>query len=288
MVRLTALLADAAERTDRTLPLAAVPLVVSLSSVERLRRIAGFDGVNLGISFGFPSPVTTAWTFLSLPSGAGGATITPRGTPTFVATATAAALLSAALGAGYLGSLRRAIAGERRRFLADVRAHFRPFLAFQVGVLAATLALAGTITVAVPLLIAVAPVLLALAYLFYAAPYLVVTGDRPILAALSDSYAHATDGGAYAAFFLRYLVVTALASVVATPPFTSVGLTGALAGVVVLAPVGLLFDDATMAFVRELDGTTGGGESDDGESNDGESDDGPPFPAVRRIDDRAA
>jgi hypothetical protein len=257
MVRLTALLSDAVERTDRTLPLAVVPLVVSLLSVGKLRRIAGFAGANFGISFGFPSPVTAAWTFLSLPNAAGGVTISPGDPATFVLSATGVALLSAALGAGYLGSLRRAVAGDSRRFLADVRAHFPAFLAFQVGVLATTLAAIGLALVALPLVLVAIPVVLALAYLFYATPYLVVTGDRSILAALADSYAYATDGGAYASFFLRYLAGSALVSIVATPPFTSLGLPGALAGIVVLAPVGLLFDDATMAFVRDLDGAGG-------------------------------
>lgn len=254
MVSLTALLSDAAERTDRTLPLAAVPLVVSLLAVDKFRRVAAFDGVNLGVSFGFPSTVTGGWTFLSLPSGGPGVTVYPSNPLSFAVFTAAATLVTAALGAGYLGSLRRAVAGDPRRFLADTRAYFLPVLLFQVASLAASLAFVGAALVTPLLLLLVAPVLVALAYLFYATPYLVVTGDRSVVPALSASYGYATEGGEYASFFLRYLVATALVSIPAVPLFTSLGLFGALAGMVVLAPVGLLFDDATMAFLRSLDG----------------------------------
>ena len=254
MVSLTALLSDAAERTDRTLPLAAVPLVVSLLAVDKFRRIAAFDGVNLGISFGFPSAVTGGWTFLSLPSGGPGVTVYPANPVSFVVFTGAATLVTAALGAGYLGSLRRAVAGRSRQFLADTRAYFLPVLLFQVASLVASLAFVGAALVVPLLLLLVVPVLLGLAYLFYATPYLVVTGDRSLVPALSASYGYATEGGEYASFFLRYLAVTALVSLPAVPLFTSLGLVGALLGMAVLAPVGLLFDDATMAFLGELDG----------------------------------
>lgn len=277
MVSLTALLSDAAERTDRTLPLAAVPLVVSLFAVDKFRRVAAFDGVNLGVSFGFPSTVTGGWTFLSLPSGGPGLSVYPSNLPSFAVFTAAATLVTAALGAGYLGSLRRAVAGEPRQFLADTRAYFLPVLLFQVASLAASLAFIGAALVTPLLLLLVAPVLVALAYLFYATPYLVVTGDRSVVPALSASYGYATDGGEYASFFLRYLAVTALVSLPAVPLFTSLGLVGALAGMVVLAPVGLLFDDATMSFLRELD-SAGPTPATPGVGD-------PPEPAIRRVAD---
>jgi hypothetical protein len=279
MVSLTALLSEAAERTDRTLPLAAVPMVVSLLAVDRLRRVARFDGINFGISFGFPSAVTGGWTFLSLPSGPGGLTVTPAAPGQFLLASVAGTLLTAALGAGYLGSLRRAVAGEKRQFLADVRAYFLPILLLQVGVFLAGLVFLGAALVTPLLLVFVLPLLLVLAYLFYAAPYLVVTGDRSLVPALRASYRYANAGGPYASFFGRYLALTALVSVVATPPFTSLGVGGAVAGMVLLAPVGLLFDDATMSFLRDLDG---GGATDVAAEGSGDE---PPSPAIRRVED---
>ncbi len=277
MVSLIALLSEAAERTDRTLPLAAVPLVVSLLAVDKLRRVAGFDGVNFGVSFGFPSAVTGGWTFLSLPSGGPGMTVYPSNLPSFAVATAAATLVTAALGAGYLGSLRRAIAGKQRQFLADTRAYVAPLLLFQAASLAASLTFVGAALVSPALLVVVVPVLVALAYLFYATPYLVVTGDRSVVSALSASYGYATEGGEYASFFLRYLAATAVVSLPAVPLFTSLGLIGSLAGMVVLAPVGLLFDDATMAFLRDLDSAasvpTFPGAGD------------PPEPAIRRVRD---
>jgi hypothetical protein len=277
MVSLTALLSEAAERTDRTLPLAAVPMVVSLLALDRLRRVTRFDGFNLGISFGFPSTVSTGWTFLSLPSGPSGPTVTPTDPGVFTLVSAVGTLLTAALGAGYLGSLRRAVAGESRQFLADVRAHFLPLLLLQVGVFLAGLLFVGAALVTPLLLVLVLPLLLVVAYLFYAAPYLVVTGDRSLMSALRASYRYATAGGPYASFFARYLLVVALVSIPATPPFTSLGLVGALVGMVLLAPVGLLFDDATMSFLRDLDGGAPGVAASE--------DDEPPVPAIRRVED---
>jgi hypothetical protein len=105
----------------------------------------------------------------------------------------------------------------------------------------------------------------------------VVVADLDLGTSLSRSYEYAVDGGRYASYFVQYLLAVAVISLVATPVFTNAGVAGGLAGVVLLAPLGLVFDTATTSFVRDLvdgDGVEESGDTDDREGDDGDGDDG--------------
>lgn len=71
MVQFTALLEDAWSR-ERLRPLAVVPFLVSFAYVDNLRRLRRIDGTHFGVSFGFPQPVATVWTFVNVPLEGGG------------------------------------------------------------------------------------------------------------------------------------------------------------------------------------------------------------------------
>jgi len=254
MVSIVALLSRASEHLGSLLPLASVPFILAVVSVEKFRRIAesGAD-LRFGVSFGFPSTVATAWDFLSLPSAAPGLNLPTRDIGTTVLVVLVVAVLSALLGAGYLGSIRRELAGLDRAFVADARTYVGPFLGFELLQLVVVLGVLAAALVALPLALVLLLALFAFAYLFYATPYLVVVEGVDLPTALRRSYGHAVSGGDYTSFFVQYLVAAAVVSVVATPLFTT-SIPGAAVGTLVLAPVALLFNTATMLFVRDLTG----------------------------------
>lgn len=274
MVNLIALLSRAREYFGSLLPLAVVPLVLAAVSVEKFRRIAASNAdFRFGVSFGFPTTVSTSWDLLSLPNAAPGLNLPTRSVETTALAMLAAAVFSALLGAGYLGSVRRELAGVERAFATDVRTYFAPLLGFELVNLTLVLAAVATALVALPLSLAFVLLLFAFAYLFYATPYLVVVEGIDLPAALRRSYGYATSSRGYASFFVQYLVAVGLVSVVATPLFTN-SVPAAALGVVVLAPVALLFDTATMLFVRDLTGAAGRPDprdSDVGSSPSGQS-----------------
>lgn len=251
MVSLPALLSHAAARLDDLLPLAGVPLVLGLLSVDNFRRVA-LEGQHFGVKFGLPIPVTTGWAFLSLPTRGEGVYLSPADPANFVSVAAVVAAWSAILGAGYLGSIHRHLAGAERAFVADVRRYALPLFGFQVLVFLGVAVVVGIAVVGVPFLLLGISGLLVAGYLLWATPYLVVAAGLDLREALSESYERAVAGGEYAAFFGQYLVAVAAISLVATPVFVNLGVAGGLAAVVVFAPVGLVFDTAAMAFVRAL------------------------------------
>jgi len=266
MVSITALLSRASEHVGSLVELSVVPLVLAALSLDKFRRVAASTAdFRVGISFGLPSTVGTAWDFLSLPSAGPGVNLPTQRPETTVLVMVAVAVFSALLGAGYLGSIRRELAGLDRAFLADARTYFGPFLGFELIRLVLVLAGVGAALVAVPLAVLPVVALFVFGYLFYATPYLVVVEGLDLPVALRRSYGYATDGGEYATFFVQYLLAAGAVSVAATPLFTT-SVAGAAVGTVVLAPVALLFNTATMLFVRDLTGASD--RSTAGESGD--------------------
>lgn len=259
MPNLLGLLARARDHLGPLLALAVVPFVLGALSLEKFRQVAasGAD-LRVGITFGFPSTVATSWDFLSLQNTAPGVNLPTRSLETAVLVLVVVAVLSALLGAGYLGSIRRELAGVDRAFLADARAYVGPFLGFKLLQLSFVLGALATGLVEPALVLVVLLALLAFGYLFYATPYLVVVEGVDLPTALGRCYGYATTSREYASFFVQYLLAAAAVSVVVTPPFTT-SVPGAALGTLVLAPVCLLFNTATMLFVRDLTGATGRG-----------------------------
>lgn len=256
MVQITALLSRTREHLGSLLVLSVVPFVLGVLSVEKFRQVAASTAdLRFGVTFGFPTVVATSWDFLSLQNTTPGVNLPTQRVETTVVVLVTVAVLSALLGAGYLGSIRREFAGVDRAFVADARTYVGPVLGFKLLQLVFVLAALAAGLVELSLAIVVLLVFLVVGYLFYATPYLVVVEGVDLPTALRRSYGYATASREYASFFLQYLVAVAVVSVVATPLFAT-SVLGAALGTLVLAPVALLFNTVTMLFVRDLTGAT--------------------------------
>lgn len=249
---------------------ALVPVLLAALNGHQIRNVldSPYD-LHVGISFGVPIPVTDAWAFVSTPTPGGGVDVGPT---TLVAVGLFAIgiVLQGVLLAGYLGGLHRGLRGEPPAFAAGVREYWLSFLGFAVVLLAmflppALLALGPTALrglVVVWLLVFVVG-----GYLLYAAPYLIVLHDVGLGRALGWSVSLATDGGAYLRYAVGYALVVLLVSVPATLVVANLSVAGVLLGVLGLAPVGLVFDTATLVFVGDLTDARGFGDDEDGRSH---------------------
>jgi len=229
--------------------LALVPFVTSLLAVDKIERVADFHGMHVGLKLPMPSAILDLWTFVSIPqTGINGPQAVPLVLlPVYVA-------VRGLLAAGYLGAIRDALAGRSLAFAGNVRRYGLPLVAFEVLQLGVVLALVLVADVASPLLLVVLPVLLVVGYLFYGAPYLVVSADEGLVDALGHSYRLALGGGAYAGFFVALLVGGAVLSVVATAVVVNLGLAGVALGAVLAAPVAVAINAAAMALFVGLAG----------------------------------
>lgn len=248
---------------ERLRPLAVVPFVASFVYVDRFRRLARVEGVHFGVSFGFPQPVATVWTFVNVPARGGGVDVP---SPAELALFPAVAVLLGVAAAAYLGSIDAGLDGGYDPVDA-ARAHALPLVAVEFLRLAAVGAVAALALVALPLVLVGLVGLLVVSYLFFAAPYLVVAADEGLLDALGRSYRWATEGGPYLEFFVKYLLTVAALSLLATPVVANLGVVGAALGAALLAPVALVLNVATMLFVRSradggADGNRGQGPAD--------------------------
>lgn len=255
--------AAAVDRSLAVLPLAAVPLVVTLLDVERLRVLLPTDDRVFSVTFGFPRDITTLWSFLNVT--ADGVSVGPVGgefTAEFLAATVVGVVASSLLAAGYLGSIDASLRGNYD-FLREVREHARPFLGF--GFLEAGV---GLLVVAVglfarPLLLPAVVAGLVLAYLFFAMPYLVVTEGRGLADALGRCFDLSTSDGRYLGFFVAYVLVSAALSVPVSYAAFNFGSVGVAAALLVVAPLALVLNVATLLFVRSL----GEPSADAGQSN---------------------
>lgn len=256
MVSLQSYLARARASLNGVWWLAVVPFAVALLSTEKFTQLGNAD-FHVGVSFSFPFPVTGGWAFLSLPDAATGVgtggvrTAVTQFGPAALGFALLSMVATAALTAGYLGTIHRALVDEQPHFFADARRYFVPMFGFQLLVLVYVLA-ALVFAVIFPLfLLVIAVVILVGGYYLYPSLHLVVADDGDLLTALVRSYQFTSAGGPALSYAGRYLLATALISLPATALFVNLGVPGVVGGLAVLAPVGLVFDTATMAFVHD-------------------------------------
>lgn len=245
-------------RATDHLPLAVVPLLASLLSVDNVRRVLDFRGVHLGIAFPLPPAVPDLWTFVNVPNQGSGVHVSPT-----LPLLPVLVVVQAALAAGLLGSVHQVLRKGTYDFSRNAKRYFVPFLAYQALVGVALLATVALGAVAPPLLLLAIPAYLVFAYLFYAAPYLLVVEDLGVVAALARSYGWALAGGAYARFAGGYLLAVAGISVVATAVVVNAGAVGIAVGTIAGAPVALAFAFATTRFVADM-----AADGDDPEPND--------------------
>jgi len=219
--------------TRRNVVLAAVPVVATLLSGSKILRVLA-AGPGGGLTFPLPTGLPTLWTYVALPSAAGsGPSIGgPLAVTTFLPLFLVGLVLTAALEAGFLGSIEARLTNGEPSFVANVGR----YTGRMIGV---NLVRAAIVFVAFPLLL-VAPILavvaiVVLSYLVYGLPYEVVVGDRSVTAALSATVSHARAGGDYATFGVAHLLGGAAASLVLTGVVRTAGWPGILFGTAVVA-----------------------------------------------------
>lgn len=244
---------------------ALVPLLLATLNGTKIRQVlTSPHDFHVGFSFGVPLPVTDTWAFVSAPST--GVNVVGPG-PFEVGLFAVGLILQGVVLAGYLGGLTRQLRGEPARLGDAFSTYFVRFLGFTVVLLVLFLP-PVLFTLAArslaPLVLLWMLVFFVGGYLLYAAPYLVVLHDISLREALSKSVSLALDGGAYFRYAMGYAVTVLVLSIPATLVVTNVPLLGILLGIVGLAPVGLVFDTATLLFVADITdapglGTNGGG-----------------------------
>jgi len=269
MPSILARLREAADRlsTHERWSYALVPLVLSaLNGTEITNLLRSDHDFYGGISFGVPLPVTDAWAFVSTPAG-GGVQFSGPATLAGVGLFTVGLLIQGVLLAGYLGGLHRGLQGEEPRFGDAVGAYWKRMLAFSLVLLALFLP-PVLFTLAqrslTPLVLVWLVGFFVLGYLLYAAPYLVVLHDAGLNEALSWSVSLATEGGAYFRYALGYALAVVAVSVPATAVVANLPILGIILGIGGLAPVGLVFDTATLMFVADLTDAEGLGTRSNG------------------------
>lgn len=268
MPSIGARLGDANDRLSRhgLWQYALVPLVLAALNSRQIGNVlhSQYD-FHAGFSLGVPIPVTDAWAFVSTPTPGGGIHVGPTvlaGIGLFAVVI----VLQGVLLAGYLGGLTRGLRGKPPKFGAAIGEYWLPFLGFALVLLVLFLppALLALGPVALRGLLVVWFLLFVVGgYLLYATPYLIVLHDVSLRRALGWSVSLATAGGAYLRFAVGYAVVVLLVSVPATLVVANLSVVGVLIGVVGLAPVGLVFDTATLVFVGDLTDARGFGSGDD-------------------------
>jgi hypothetical protein len=239
------------DHAGRVWPLAVVPLVVTLLDWARLQTLLANTDRVFSVTFGVPRPVSSLWSFVNAqPEGFSTGAPGVDSVAVFVVALLASAVVSGVLAAGYLSSMNAALDG-RFDFLAAVRQYARPLVGYALLEAGVGLALVAAGIGATPLFLLVGVALFVLAYLFFTTPYLVVVEDRGLAPALRHAFELATNDGRVLAFFLGYVVVSAILSVPIswiafnTPPL------GVAVAVLVSAPLALLLNVATLLFVRD-------------------------------------
>lgn len=277
MPSITARLRDAASRLSaRDLwAYSLVPLVLAALNGTKIRDVltSPYD-FHVGFSFGVPLPVTDVWAFVSTPTG-GGVQVGPTATTLAIGTLAVGLVLQGLLLSGYLGGLVRRLRGNEGGLRDDVGRYFLRLFGFSLVILGlflppALFTLAGAALW--PLVLIWLLLFLAVGYCCYAAPYLVVLHDVSLGRALSRSVSLALSGGAYFRYAVGYALLVLVVSIPTTLVVVNVPLLGIVVGVVAMAPVGLVFDTATLLFVADLTdapklGTDGTPRVDHGESS---------------------
>lgn len=234
---------------------AAVPMLTTLLRFDKVRAVLTADGLNFGLNFGLPLPVSSGWKFVSTSFG-GGAQVSGPATATVAGVFVVGVLLQGLLMAGYLGGLWASFRGVDQSFVASVRRYLLPFVGF--GLLLTALVLPPILVTLAgapigPVVVLWLVVTLVVSYLTYGAPYLVVVEDVGLLTALARSLSLATTGP-YARFAAGYVAVVVGVSLPATAVVANTGVLGVVLATVLLAPVGLVFDAATLRFVADVVG----------------------------------
>lgn len=269
--------------------LALLPLLTSLTAVGKLRRVASAS-TSLQFTFGLPQYVGGLWTFVNAPTPngvtvfgapAGVALDRPAAIAPAVAVTVGGTLLVGLLAAAYLGTLDRSLADEPAAPLDDLRTHAPVTVGFALLELVGGFAVFG-VAALLPTPVLVVPLVLGslvALYLLGPVPYVGVAMDCSFRTALVRGVTLAGTSD-WLVFAIAHAVVAAICSPVISGIAFAGGLGSVLVAAVIAAPVALVLNAATMAYVRDAVRRSGWAETG------GPTGDRPPEPtsAVRRVD----
>ncbi|ELY91077.1 hypothetical protein C483_10346 [Natrialba hulunbeirensis JCM 10989] len=269
-----------------------VPLALSLADPGKVARtMAPQSGFTISAKFPLPNPLLDLWAFIDAPDaettgassavhpGAGTGTATghgPAGADVTIETPfetvvvppeiggpsllgviggflVVYALIAAVIAAGYIGGLDRRLRGEPVAIAALVRQYTPPFFVYHLLVFAAFLLAIPLMLVSPAFILLAIPVAFVLMYLFYAAPFLFVVADEPVIEALRRSAGYALSGGAYFQFALGHVAVGIIASIPLSLFVSTVPVIGFVTALAVAVPLSFVLTAATVSFCQELD-----------------------------------
>ncbi|KTG09362.1 hypothetical protein AUR64_16410 [Haloprofundus marisrubri] len=265
MASFTTRLADGWEKAGWMTTLALVPAVVTVTSLQNIVNTLSASRTGGGVAFLIPTGIVNLWSFVSVPSPQQGEmTLDIGGIPvgSFEAAATALGLVfvttvvRATLAAGYFGSIREGFTSEKYDFQRNVRRYAVRMLGYELLPLVALLpailfALEGG-AVGFALFVPVFLSSLVAGYLLAATPYLVVLRDLSLVEALVESVRVTTTVGFFR-FVLALFVAALPLSFALSTVVRQLGVVGILCGALMLAPVGLACNAATMRLVADVD-----------------------------------
>lgn len=211
--------------------MAAIPIVATLLSVSDLLRTLDATGGG-GFTVPFPTGLPTLWTYVSVPNppvggGDPGASVL-SGVPLLIV----GILITAALEAGFLGTIASRITGNGDSFVENVYQYTIRIVGVNLLRVAVTL-LATPIVLVSPVI--GFPVLIVLTYLLYGHAFAIVAHDVSFAEGLETTVDYATDGGDYAAFGIAHLVFGGVASLFLTEIVLNTGVAGVAVGTLLVA-----------------------------------------------------
>ncbi|WP_224449053.1 hypothetical protein [Haloprofundus salilacus] len=265
MVSFADRLADGWEKAEQMTTLALVPVVVTLTNFQNIVNLLSASRYGGGMTFLIPAGVVDLWSFVSVPTPQQKeVNVNINGLP--VGSLEAAAfnlalvflttLVHGALVAGYFGSIRDVLTTGEYDFERNVRRYFVTMLGYgllpilaMLPMISLGLTLGNAI---VPLVLLSIPLMLAATYLFAATPYLVVLRELTLASALVESY-RVTTTGEFFRFALLLVAVGLPLSLALSTVVRLLGIVGIVGGALLLAPVGLACNAATMRLVADVD-----------------------------------
>lgn len=213
------------------LDLALVPVVATLLSISEVLRALGTNASG-GFTFPFPAGLPTLWTYVSIPNTPVSGGTDPGQFVAFLPIFLVGLLITAALEAGFLGTITSRLTGSGSSFFTNVEVYTLRILGVNLLRAAITFVVAPIFFVSPVIGL---PVLLGLMYLLYGLSFVIVANDARFFDALEITIDYATDGGDYAVFAIAHLLIGAVVSFFFTAVVVNLGIGGLLVGTVVVA-----------------------------------------------------
>ncbi|WP_457751905.1 hypothetical protein [Thermococcus sp.] len=248
VVEFTRLLSEAWGKFGEAVYLLPIPIILSLVDYGKVKQVMTFEGIHFGVRFPLPEPTPTLWSFVSLPPA-------PHNTPLSAQGAVITAILilvGSYLSAGYVGSLRNIVLGNKANFFDSAERDFLGFLQFNLLIYGFVLLLVLVAMASPPSVLLAIPVLLVFLYMVYGTPFLISVLSLSFWEAFNMSIKLAGSGGEYLDYALKYLLFGVLVSIPLTFVVVDVRVMGVLFGLLIAALLSVTLTTATVMFFTEF------------------------------------